>query len=166
MFFPWRNGPCRQVPGNVFMKFGPQLGAPRSYRFKCCWQLNPLPCGTLATFFLTAVGPMQHTKEDDIGREKTILMTSLRLERAPPREDSNFQSAHFPPHVGVSVNILMWWRKCGPTVLPPWEGGDKSGRRCRTWPPLVSLEPAWKDASIDTSNTLIWGLWDRQNYFD
>jgi hypothetical protein len=32
--------------------------------------INPLPCGTLATFFLTAVGQIQHTKEDDIGREK------------------------------------------------------------------------------------------------
>ncbi len=36
--------------------------------------LNPLPSGTLATFFLTAV-LIQHTNEDDIGREKTILMT-------------------------------------------------------------------------------------------
>ncbi len=44
--------------------------------------INTLPWGTLATFFLTAVGPIQHTKEDDIGRGKTILMTSLRLERA------------------------------------------------------------------------------------
>jgi hypothetical protein len=43
---------------------------------------NPLPCGTLATFFLMAVGPIQHANEDDIGREKTILMTSLRLQRA------------------------------------------------------------------------------------
>jgi hypothetical protein len=45
-------------------------------------KINPLPSGTLATFFLTAVGPIQHTKEGDISREKTILMTSLRLERA------------------------------------------------------------------------------------
>jgi hypothetical protein len=44
--------------------------------------LNPLPSGTLATFFLTAVGLIQHTKEGDISKEKTILMTSLRLERA------------------------------------------------------------------------------------
>jgi hypothetical protein len=44
--------------------------------------INPLPSGTLATFFLTAVGPIQHTKDGDISREKTILMTSLRLERA------------------------------------------------------------------------------------
>ncbi len=43
--------------------------------------INPLPCGTLATFFLTAVGPIQHTKEGDISREK-ILTMSLRLERA------------------------------------------------------------------------------------
>ncbi len=47
-----------------------------------CNAFNPLPSGTLATFFLTAVGPIQHTKEGDISREKTILMTSLRLERA------------------------------------------------------------------------------------
>jgi hypothetical protein len=43
---------------------------------------NPLPSGTLAAFFLTAVGQLQHIKEGDISREKTILMTSLRLERA------------------------------------------------------------------------------------
>jgi hypothetical protein len=43
---------------------------------------NPLPSGTLAAFFLKAVGPIQHTKEGDISREKTILMTSLRLARA------------------------------------------------------------------------------------
>ncbi len=40
-----------------------------------CPNINPLPSGTLATFFLTAVGLIQHTNEDDIGREKTILMT-------------------------------------------------------------------------------------------
>ncbi len=45
-------------------------------------QFNPLPSGTLATFFLTAVGLIHHTNEDDIGREKTILMMKLRLERA------------------------------------------------------------------------------------
>ncbi len=55
---------------------------------------NPLPSGTLAAFFLTAVGPIQHTKEGDISREKTILMTSLRLERAAA--DSNFLSPPFP----------------------------------------------------------------------
>jgi hypothetical protein len=44
--------------------------------------INPLPCGTLATFFLTAVEQIQHSKEDDIGRVKPILMVSPRLERA------------------------------------------------------------------------------------
>jgi hypothetical protein len=43
--------------------------------FKTLIFLNPLPSGTLAAFFLTAVGPIQHTKEGDISREKTILMT-------------------------------------------------------------------------------------------
>jgi hypothetical protein len=38
--------------------------------------LNPLSCGTVATtFFLTAVGLIQPTKEVDIGIEKTILMS-------------------------------------------------------------------------------------------
>ncbi len=59
----------------------------------------------------------------------------------------------------------MWWRKWGPIWPPPWKGGDISGRRCRTWPPMVSLEPAWKDASIDTANSLIRGPWGHQNYF-
>jgi hypothetical protein len=31
---------------------------------------NPLPSGTLATFFLTAVGQIKHTEEGDISREK------------------------------------------------------------------------------------------------
>jgi hypothetical protein len=33
-------------------------------------KLNPLPSGTLATFFLTAVGQIKHTEEGDISREK------------------------------------------------------------------------------------------------
>jgi hypothetical protein len=34
------------------------------------YYLNPLPSGTLATFFLTAVGQIKHTEEGDISREK------------------------------------------------------------------------------------------------
>jgi hypothetical protein len=34
------------------------------------------------TFFLTAVGLILPIKEGDIGKEKTILMTSLPLEKA------------------------------------------------------------------------------------
>ncbi len=48
---------------------------------KVVFGVDPLPCGTLATFFLMAVRPIQMTKEGD-GREKTIKMMSLRLERA------------------------------------------------------------------------------------
>jgi hypothetical protein len=33
-------------------------------------KLNPLPSGTLATFFLTAVRQIKHTEEGDISREK------------------------------------------------------------------------------------------------
>ncbi len=57
------------------------------------------------TFFLTAAAPIQHTKEDDIGREKTILMWSLRLERAAA--DGNFLSPPFPPNIEASVYSLM-----------------------------------------------------------
>jgi hypothetical protein len=56
----------------------------------CVYAFNPLPSGTLAAFFLTAFGPIQHTKEGDISREKTILMTSLRLERAAAVREGNF----------------------------------------------------------------------------
>ena len=47
-------------------------------KISCLCTFNPLPSGTLAAFFLTAVGPIQHTKEGDISREKTILMMSLQ----------------------------------------------------------------------------------------
>ncbi len=59
----------------------------------------------------------------------------------------------------------MWWPKCGSIWPLPWKGGDTSGHRCWKWPLMVSLEPAWKDASIDTSNSLIRGPWGCQNYF-
>jgi hypothetical protein len=36
---------------------------------------NPLPHGVLASFYLTAGGLLRPPKEDDISREKTILMT-------------------------------------------------------------------------------------------
>ncbi len=124
-------------------------------------ELNPLPSGTLATFFLMAVGPIQHIKEGYISREKTVLMTSLRLERSAAVRWRHLLIT-FPQNVKVSVYSLMWWRKCGPIGPPPWENGGSSGRRCRT---MVSLEPPWKDASIDTPNTLIRGSWGRQNYF-
>ncbi len=52
---------------------------------ECCKQLsreksrfNPLPHGVLATFSLTAGGPRGPPEKDDISRETTILMTSLR----------------------------------------------------------------------------------------
>jgi hypothetical protein len=36
---------------------------------------NPLPHGVLASFYLTAGGLLRPPEEDDIRREKTILMT-------------------------------------------------------------------------------------------
>jgi hypothetical protein len=37
--------------------------------------INPLPHGVLASFYLTAGGLPRPPEEDDISREKTILMT-------------------------------------------------------------------------------------------
>jgi len=39
-----------------------------------CFNLNPLPHGVLASFYLTAGGLLRPPEEDDISREKTILM--------------------------------------------------------------------------------------------
>jgi hypothetical protein len=47
-----------------FYKFGNPL--PQLLLLPC--RLNPLSCGTMATFFLMAVRLIQHTKEGDIGR--------------------------------------------------------------------------------------------------
>ncbi len=44
--------------------------------------VNPLPHGVLATFSLTAWGFIGPPKKDDINREKAILMTSQRTNRA------------------------------------------------------------------------------------
>ncbi len=41
--------------------------------------LNPLPHGVLVSFHLTAGGLPRPPTEGDISREKTILMTSLRV---------------------------------------------------------------------------------------
>jgi hypothetical protein len=127
--------------------------------------INPLPSGTLAPYFLTAVRPIQHTKEGDISREKSILMTSLRLERAAAVRWRQLLITPLPPNVKVSVYSLMWWRKYEQIGPPPWQNRGSSGRQCRTRSPMVSLEPPWKDASVDTPNTLIRGPWGHQNYF-
>ncbi len=58
---------------------------------------NPLPWGTLATFFLTTVGPIQPTNEDNIGRDETILMTSLQLERAAAVRRRQVSITPLPP---------------------------------------------------------------------
>jgi hypothetical protein len=46
-----------------------------SFSFDMSYPFNPLPRGTTAAFFLKAVGLIQHTKEGNIGGEKTIQMT-------------------------------------------------------------------------------------------
>jgi hypothetical protein len=57
---------------------------------------NPLPHGVLATFYPTARGLMGPPKKDDISREKTILMTSLRTQRASAVSSPGFHYTHPP----------------------------------------------------------------------
>jgi hypothetical protein len=58
--------------------------------------LNPLPHGVLATFSLTAGGPIGPPKKDDINREKTILMTLLRTYRISAVRREGLHYAHPP----------------------------------------------------------------------
>ncbi len=59
--------------------------------------INPLPHGVLATFYPTAGGLMGPPKKDDISREKTILMMSLRTHRASAVSSSGFHYTNPPP---------------------------------------------------------------------
>jgi hypothetical protein len=52
----------------------------------------------MATFFLMEVGLVKHIKEGDIGGEKTILMTSLRLKKAAAVSSQQLLITPFPPH--------------------------------------------------------------------
>jgi hypothetical protein len=59
--------------------------------------INPLPHGVLATFSPTAGGLMGPPKKDDISREKTILMTSLRTYRASAVISPGLHYTYSPP---------------------------------------------------------------------
>ena len=59
--------------------------------------INPLPHGVLATFFPTAGGLMSPPKKDDISRDKTILMTSLRIYRASAVSSRGLHYTYRPP---------------------------------------------------------------------
>ena len=59
--------------------------------------LNPLPHGVLATFSLTAGGPIGPPKKDDISREKAIMMTSLRTYRTSAVRREGLHCKHPPP---------------------------------------------------------------------
>ncbi len=63
---------------------------PRAFHF------NPLPSGTLATFFLTAVGQIKHIKEGQISREKEDS-DDVTAARAPPLGDGHFPLPLPPP---------------------------------------------------------------------
>ncbi len=67
-------------------------------------------------------------------------------------------------------NKLLWWQRAvlSAKLWTAWqdkdaaEDSDISGRLGLTRPPMMSLEPPWKSASIDNSHTLIRGPWSRQ----
>jgi hypothetical protein len=71
--------------------------------------LNPLPHGVLATFYPTARGPMGPPKKDDISREKTILMTTLRIYRASAVSSLriHYTYAPSPPPIERSLYTLI-----------------------------------------------------------
>jgi hypothetical protein len=90
---------------------------------------------------------------------------SLQLERAAAGRRLQLPITPLPPICrGQCEHSHVWWHMCGPIGPPPWEGGDISCHQCWIWPLMVSLEPAWKAASIDTSNTLTKDPWGCQNY--
>jgi hypothetical protein len=61
--------------------------------------LNPLPHGVLATFSLTAGGPIGLPKKDDISWEQMLLMTSLRTHRAFAMRRKGLPNTYPPPPI-------------------------------------------------------------------
>ncbi len=69
--------------------------------------LNPLPHGVLTTFFPTAGGLIGPPKNDDISKEKTILMTSLRTHKASAVSRPGLHYTYSPlPVIGHCVHCL------------------------------------------------------------
>ncbi len=90
---------------------------------------------------------------------------SLRLERAAAVRWRPLLITPLPPKCKgqcVQSNVMTQVRANRAAAVRKQRS---SGRRCRTRSLIVSLEPQWKDASIDTPNTLIRGPWGHQNYF-
>ncbi len=75
--------------------------------FVCVW-INPLPHGVLATFFLTAGGPIDPPKKNDICREKTVLMTSLRTHRSSAVRREGLYYSYPPPPTQHPEEVLVY----------------------------------------------------------
>jgi hypothetical protein len=69
--------------------------------------INPLPHGVLATFSSTAGGLMGPPKKDDISREKTILMTSLRTHRASAVSSPGLNYTYPPPPPQRHLEVIV-----------------------------------------------------------
>ena len=69
--------------------------------------INPLPHGVLATFYPMAGGPMGPPKKDDISREKTILMTSLRIYRASAMSSPGLHHTYPPLPPPPTIERLL-----------------------------------------------------------
>jgi hypothetical protein len=79
--------------------------------------INPLPHGVPATFSLTAGGPIEPHKKDDIGREKMILMTLVRTQRASAVRREGLFYIHPPlfqviEEVIVHSSLYNTWHHC------------------------------------------------------
>jgi hypothetical protein len=68
---------------------------------------------------------------------------------------SRFQKHSVFPTLVPCHRKKFCWGFVDPEVVKPI-----SGRRSRTWPPIVSMEPPWKGSSIDISHSLIRGHGD------
>ncbi len=86
-----------------------QIACCKSQSTITMWFINLLPCGTIANFFLTAVGPIQHTKEGNIGRERRFWWLHWGWRGPLPWADGVATSYHplFPTYRGQCVQSHM-----------------------------------------------------------
>jgi hypothetical protein len=90
----------------------------KTFYLQCYKCFNPLPHGVLATFSLTAGGPIEPPKKDDIGKEKTILVTSVRTQRASAVKREGLCYIYSPPpppnheEVIVYSSLYNTWQPC------------------------------------------------------
>ncbi len=77
-----------------------------------CRAFNSFPSGTLATFFLKEVWLILLIKEGDIGGEKDDSNNDTGTRECCRYEKTATSNHPLPPHVEVSMYVIMWWQKC------------------------------------------------------